>query len=120
MQIRVYYEDTDCGGVVYHTNYLKFCERDRSEKFFQKGIVFDNDSYFIVSKLEADFKKPAKLGDILKINTKISSLKKASIVLDQQIFKNDILIFQANVTLVYMQNNKISKIPQGMIDILSK
>ena len=117
MQIRVYYEDTDSGGVVYHTNYLKFCERARSEKFFSKGINFNENGYFVVSNLEAKFIKPAKLGDILKVTTTILSIKKASITLEQIIFKNNVIIFKATITLVYMTKNKISKIPQDKLAI---
>jgi len=117
VQIRVYYEDTDCGGVVYHTNYLKFCERARSEKFFSQGISFDDNGYFVVSNLEANFIKSAKLCDILTVTTDILSIKKASVILEQKIFKDNILIFKANITLVYMIKDKISKIPDDKLAI---
>ena len=56
MHIRVYYEDTDCGGIVYYANYLKFCERARSELFFQKGLSpHNNDEFFVVKNVNADY-----------------------------------------------------------------
>ena len=112
MQIRVYYEDTDAGGVVYHTNYIKFCERARSEIFFQNNIPMDENGYFIVKSLSCEFIKSAMLGDLLDIKTKVIELKKVSATLNQTIYKNDIKIFEANITIVYMVKGKISKIPQ--------
>ena len=65
MRIRVYYEDTDCGGIVYHTNYIKYCERARSELFFAQGTPPSHATCgFVVSALEAKFLGFAKLGDI--------------------------------------------------------
>ncbi len=58
MKYRIYYEDTDCGGVVYYANYLKFCERARSELFFQKGLSpHNNDEFFVVKNVNADYIK---------------------------------------------------------------
>ena len=62
MQLRVYYEDTDTGGVVYHSNYLNFCERARSELFFQRGLSpHKTNAFFVVSHIDAKFIKPAHL-----------------------------------------------------------
>lgn len=110
MQIRIYYEDTDAGGVVYHSNYLNFCERARSEIFFKKNInIFDkNKGHFLVTKANCNFIKSAFLGDILDIKTKLLKIKQASLLLEQKIYKDDILIFSAEFTLVYMQNQKIA------------
>lgn len=72
MKMRVYYEDTDAGGVVYHSNYLKFCERARSEIFFNKKVdIFDaSKGHFLLAKANCNFLKPAKLGDMIEIKTK--------------------------------------------------
>ena len=74
MKIRIYYEDTDTGGVVYHTQYLAFCERARSEIFFQNGIDL-SESGFVVRKLTATYYSPAKLGDLVEVKTEINSIK---------------------------------------------
>jgi acyl-CoA thioester hydrolase len=119
MKIRVYYEDTDAGGVVYHTKYIAFCERARSEVFFQNGINFDEDG-FVVRDLQATFFSPAKLGDLLEIKTKINSIKRSFVNITQSIYKDDILLFEAKIKLVFLKNWKISTIPQTYIDILNQ
>lgn len=116
MKIRIYYEDTDAGGIVYHTNYIKFCERARSEAFFQAGIDFTKEGgYFVVSSLEAKFIASAVLGDEVFVRTKILELKKASLVLEQEIYKFDDkntekLLFRATITLAFMKEEKLAKI----------
>ena len=116
MKIRIYYEDTDAGGIVYHANYIKFCERARSEAFFQAGLNFTKESgYFVVSSLEAKFIASAVLGDEVFVRTKILELKKASLVLEQEIYKFDDknaekLLFRATITLAFMKEEKLAKI----------
>lgn len=119
MQKRVYYDSTDAGGIVYHTEYIKFCEQARSEIFFKHNIFFENEGY-MVTKLNAKYIKPAKLGDIIEIKTEVKEIKKASITLIQKIFKQNETIFILEVTLAYIKNGKISKIPQIHIKILNE
>ncbi len=119
MQIRIYYEDTDLGGIVYHANYLKFCERARSELFFEKGLVpVDGDSSFVVTKMDIDFLGSAKLADMLDVTTKVIQTKKLSITLLQEIYKDDKKIFSATIKLAYLNNGKPIQIPQDQLDIL--
>ena len=116
MKIRIYYEDTDAGGIVYHTNYIKFCERARSEAFFQAGLNFTKEGgYFVVSSLEAKFIASAVLGDEVFVRTKILELKKASLVLEQEIYKFDDknaekLLFRATITLAFMKEERLARI----------
>ena len=120
MTARVYYDDTDAGGVMYHTNYIKYCERARSEMVFEKNITMDDkNGYFLVKALEANYIKPVVLGDIIKIQTKLISSKKASAILLQEIYKEDIKVFELTVTIVYMQEGKIRAIPKEKLDIIS-
>lgn len=120
MQIRIYYDDTDASGVMYHTNYIKYCERARSEIFFLHNAVMDDENgYFLVKSLEANFIKSAILGDILEVTTKLISNKKASVVLSQEIYKDSIKLFELKVTIVYMQYGKISAIPKEKLAIWS-
>ena len=120
MTTRVYYDDTDAGGVMYHTNYIKYCERARSELMFEANITMDDkNGYFLVKNLEANYIKPVVLGDIIKIGTKLQSNKKASARLLQTIFKDDIKVFELYVTIVYMQNGKIRAIPKEKLEIVS-
>lgn len=103
MQIRVYYEDTDTGGIVYHSNYLNFCERARSETFFQKGLSPDMPTGgFVVKKIIANYLKPAKLGDLLDVKSSLKQIKAASFILIQSVYKDDIKLFEAEIVLAYI------------------
>jgi len=120
MITRVYYDDTDAGGVMYHTNYIKYCERARSEKIFSHGIIMDNEhGYFLVKSLEANYIKPVVLGDMIEIRTKLQSNKKASAILLQEIYKDEQKVFELTVTIVYMQNSKIRAIPKEKLELIS-
>lgn len=122
MKIRVYYEDTDAGGIVYHSNYLNFCERARSELLFENGISpLQENQGFVVKHIDASFVKPAKLGDILEVKTILKELKKVSMTLKQTVYnKNNEILFDMNITLVYINNTKMSKIPPYMIEVFTK
>lgn len=103
MKIRVYYEDTDTGGVVYHSNYLNFCERARSDAFFERGLSpVLSSGHFVARKLEADFFSSAKLGDMLEVETKLIDMRAASFRLSQVIFKDKKKIFELNINLAYI------------------
>ncbi|RAX57522.1 hypothetical protein CCZ01_05945 [Helicobacter monodelphidis] len=119
--VRVYYEDTDCGGIVYHANYLKFCERARSEAFFQKGRLPESDEYsFVVKKIEAEYFTPAKLGDSLQVFTQTLEVKGASLSLKQEIWRQDTQskkeekIFTLTALIVCIKNGHAVKIPTTM------
>jgi len=115
MKIRVYYEDTDAGGIVYHTNYIKYCERARSEAFFSQGMIpaLGDDSGFVVRNLKADFLATSKLGDMLSVTSKIVTLKSSSLILLQEIWKEESKVFSMEVVLVYVQNGKPGRIPEA-------
>lgn len=103
MQIRVYYEDTDTGGVVYHSNYLNFCERARSEAFFKLGMtpVLEN-GHFVARKLEAEFFMSAKLGDLLDLEVELIQMRGASFTLLQTVYKDGVKLFEMSIYLVYI------------------
>ena len=124
MKIRIYYEDTDAGGIVYHTNYIKYCERARSEAFFEAGLNFTKESgYFVVSALEAKFIASAVLGDEIFVRSKVTELKKASIVVEQEIYKFDDknaekVLFKATITLAFMKEDRLAKISDEIKEFL--
>ena len=112
MKIRVYYEDTDTGGVVYHSNYLNFCERARSEAFFAQGMspVLES-GHFVARRVNAEFYSSAKLGDSLEVVTKLVEVKAASFTLKQTIYRNDEKIFELDILLVYITfDGKVQKL----------
>ena len=114
MKIRVYYEDTDAGGIVYHTNYIKYCERARSEVFFQKDMLptLGEEGGFVVRNITANFLATASLGDMLNVTTQLLTLKNSSLVLVQEVWKNEVKIFSMDVVLVYVKMGKPSRIPE--------
>ncbi|OGX32290.1 MAG: hypothetical protein A3G37_01305 [Omnitrophica WOR_2 bacterium RIFCSPLOWO2_12_FULL_46_30] len=86
MDVRIYYEDTDCGGVVYYANYLRYFERSRTEYLESKGVFVKEcvprGFFFVVAHQDIDYKAPAYYADVLSIETKISKLASASITFD--------------------------------------
>lgn len=103
VRIRVYYEDTDLGGVVYHSNYLNFCERARSELFFAKGkSPVLAEGHFVAKSLEADYIKPALFGDLLEVKTELLSLRFASFTLKQSIYRGEEKLFAMKIKLAYL------------------
>lgn len=122
VKIRVYYEDTDAGGVVYHTNYIKYCERARSELFFERGISpqVSPTEFFVVKNINCDFLKPALLGDILEVKTELIKRKNSSLILKQEVFRDETLLFSALIVLVYVKDLRPSRIPENIVTILDK
>ena len=120
MKIRVYFEDTDIGGIVYHSKYINFCERARSEILFQEGLTpfnKDTNSGYIVKSINCDFLQMATLGDILEVKSKILSKNRASFVLEQNIYKEEKLIFTMQITLVYLKNSKPSRLEDKFLEL---
>lgn len=103
MRLRVYYEDTDCGGIVYHANYFKFCERARSEIFFsQNKMPCEQEIAFVVKNIQATFYKSAKLGDLLEVKTEIKELKKVSLILIQGVYKENVKLFEMEIRIGFV------------------
>ena len=118
--IKVYYEDTDAGGVVYYANYLKFLERARSEAihslgFSNKGLLENHGILLIVKSCNIQYKQPAQLEDLLEISSEATSFTKTSILMKQLILKNKDIISEADVHLVAVDNKgKPTKIPDKL------
>jgi len=115
--VKVYYEDTDSGGVVYYANYLKFLERARTEALFSIGfsnnrIQDDFKSLIIVKSCNIEYKKPSYLEDELKIRSFVKSITKTSFFMNQIITKNEEAVVEAQVHLVFVnKKGKPIKIP---------
>jgi acyl-CoA thioester hydrolase len=117
---RIYYSHTDAGGIVYHTNYISFCEEARSEIFFSNNIFFEKDEGYVVKDLNAKFISSAKLGDIIEIETKILEIGKVKIKAIQSIYKENKKIFEMQITLAYLKNSKPSRIPEIHLKLLNE
>ena len=120
-KLKVYYEDTDSGGVVYYANYLKFLERARTEALFSIGysnkiIRDDLESLIIVKACNIEYKKSAHLEDELNIESHIITLKKTSLIMKQLIRLEKELISDAEIHLAFVNSNgKPEKIPDEII-----
>lgn len=120
--VRVYYEDTDAGGVVYHARYIAFYERARTELlrehgFSQEALLKDNLA-FVVTKLNVEYKIPAKLDDLLIVKTKLKELKKASIIFEQVICDQSNLVYsslEVVVACVDLKRKKPCGLPQAFV-----
>ena len=116
-KLKVYYEDTDSGGVVYYANYLKFLERARTEALFSIGFsnkkVQENyNSLIIVKSCNIEYKKPAYLEDELKVRSFVKSITKTSFFMNQIITKDEEIIVEAQVHLVFVnKDGKPVKVP---------
>ena len=119
-KVKVYYEDTDAGGVVYYANYLKFLERARTEALVSldssnKKIKDNFGALIIVKSCNIDYKKPAYLEDELNIRSFIKSFTKTSFFMNQFITKGDDLIVEARIRLVFVNTKgKPVKIPDTL------
>ena len=121
-KLKVYYEDTDAGGVVYYANYLKYLERARTEALTSIGlsnlqVKEQFGALIIVKSCNIEYKKPAHLEDELSIRSFIKSISKASFFMSQFIKKNQVSIVEAKVHLVFVnEKGKPIKVPDLIFD----
>ena len=124
--VRIYYEDTDHGGVVYHANYLKFMERGRSEYLRshgvqQKQLQQEYGILFAVTHMDIRFITPAHLDDALSVESTITHIKGARITFSQRIMRQDVCISEAEVHLACIhERGKACRIPQYMLERLGE
>lgn len=108
LPVRVYFEDTDFAGIVYHANYLKFIERGRSDFIRLLGIHHQelknpeggDPAVFVVRRIEMDYLQPAKLDDVLEVETVCSEMGGASLTLTQEVKRGDTVLVRAKVVVV--------------------
>lgn len=118
---KVYYEDTDAGGVVYYANYLKFLERARSEAIYSIGfsnldLKRTNDVIIVVKSCNINYIKPAKFEDKLSVHSSIISISKASFKMNQIIIRQEEKITEAEVVLVAINSSgKPTKLPEELL-----
>ena len=124
-KIKIYYEDTDSGGVVYYANYLKFIERARTNLIQELGFSLKllsekYDSHFVVKNIHCNYIQSAKLEDELSIQTKFLEIKKASFKLEQIIYREDKAIFESEVLMVNINSKgKPLKIPDLLVTAIN-
>ncbi|PZQ44173.1 MAG: tol-pal system-associated acyl-CoA thioesterase [Micavibrio aeruginosavorus] len=109
-EYRVYYEDTDAGGIMYHGQYIAWCERARCEYLHDLDLPFSDilektGVLFVVRHLNADYFKPALLDQKLRVETTLKEMKNSSFLLNQSIFCQDFMLFSMTVTIVCVDSN---------------
>lgn len=126
LDIRIYYEDTDAGGIVYYANYLKFCERGRTELLrsagFENKPLMEREGFiFVVRHLTADYIASTYLDDLVTLRTSVEMVKNASFLMKQTIFRHDVRVFEMDVTLVCVgTNGKPVRLPADVREALTK
>ena len=124
LHLRVYYEDTDFSGFVYHSNYLKFCERARSDFLRVLGVnqnsMFAEGAAFVVRRMNCDFLRPAKFDDILTVESSPGEAKGARFEIRQQVLRGNEVLFTADVTAVLIdQNGRPRRLSPAVLEALS-
>ncbi|OIN09707.1 tol-pal system-associated acyl-CoA thioesterase [Oceanisphaera psychrotolerans] len=124
--VRIYYEDTDAGGIVYNANYLKFMERARTEWLRHLGIeqdsLLDQGVAFVVRRVELDLLRPARFNDALKVTVTVKLLKRASIVFEQEILDDaglSLVRGTVQIACVQIAHMKPFAIPEPLMGVLS-
>lgn len=127
MEVRVYYEDTDAGGVVYYANYLRYMERGRTEFVRERGMsllgLLDLGYQFPVVRLEIDYRSPAVYDDLIRIETAVLEVGNASFTLGHQVVRvaDGKLLTEAQVTLACIgPGNKVRRLPAELSRILKE
>ncbi|MGO8953926.1 MAG: YbgC/FadM family acyl-CoA thioesterase [Rhodomicrobium sp.] len=128
LPVRVYFEDTDFSGLVYHTSYLRWCERGRSDYLRLAGIhhfelaggsFAGEPCAFAVRRIQADFLKPARIDEILEVHTSAGEITKASIVLNQTILREGQPIFRLQAQCVLISaKGRLLRLPAALTDLL--
>ncbi len=125
MNIRVYYEDTDLGGVVYYANYLRFIERARSEWIRELGIDQikmrnEEEAIFVVTKIKADYLSPAHFDDILTVDTRIKVVSPVRAYFYQNIFREEKVIFRSEVCVTCTSIScKVLRLPEKIKTLMT-
>jgi acyl-CoA thioester hydrolase len=124
LTVRVYYEDTDFSGIVYHANYLRYMERGRTNYLRLLGtdhrVLFEETEKeapgfaFVVRSMSIDFLKPARMDDVLEILTEPREVKGASITLQQRVVRGDELLVEAHVRVAFVSGGRARPIPKPL------
>ncbi|MCA0399209.1 MAG: tol-pal system-associated acyl-CoA thioesterase [Proteobacteria bacterium] len=127
LTLRIYYEDTDFSGFVYHARYLNFFERARTEALRGLGIdqraLFETEGgpfAFVVRHMEIDFKSPARMDDLVEVETGITRIGGASLVMRQVLRREGMVLAQADVTIAFLAAGRPARMPRSMRDALDK
>ena len=120
LPVRVYYEDTDFSGVVYHASYLRFLERGRTDFLRLAGVdqstlhAEGEGLIFAVRRMTIEFIKPARMDDVLEVITTTHEVRGASITLDQRVMRGDDVLIEARVQVAFVSGGRARRIPEAL------
>jgi acyl-CoA thioester hydrolase len=120
LTVRVYYEDTDFSGIVYHANYLKYFERGRTDQLRLAGVAQSElhaegeGIAFAVRRMTIDWLKPARMDDVLTVETRTLEVKGATILIAQRILRGEEVLVTADVTVAAIRGGRPVRIPEGL------
>ena len=124
MQVRVYYEDTDFSGAVYHASYLRFMERGRTNYLRLLGAdqrtLFEETEReapgfaFVVRTMQIEFLKPARMNDVLEVVTETEEVRGASVTLHQRVMRDDEVVIDAHVKVAFVSGGRARPIPKPL------
>jgi len=125
--VRVYYQDTDAGGVVYHAQYLSFMERSRTELLNERGIdlarfVERHGTLFMVHRIDVKYHLPARLNELLSVSAEVVKMGRASFVFHQRVERASELLVEADVTIALVDRHRMkpARMPSELEQALSK
>ena len=120
LPVRVYYEDTDFSGFVYHANYLRFMERGRSEFLREVGVrhrpLWDEGLGFIVRAMAIDFLKPALMDDVLRVESRVTEVGAASAHMEQRVLRGEEVLVTASVRVALVAKGRPARFPPDLRD----
>ena len=123
--VRIYFEDTDAGGIVYHANYLRYMERARSDMLRLLGIdqrasIEAGEGVYAVSRVEIEYKAPAKLDDDLIVISRMERVSGATVTIDQRVMRGDTLLANATVTVAFITpEGRPRRQPKHWVDLFN-
>ncbi|MFI5014776.1 MAG: tol-pal system-associated acyl-CoA thioesterase [Hyphomicrobiales bacterium] len=126
LSLRIYYEDTDFSGAVYHANYLRFLERARTEWVrgtgFDQRAAFDGTppTNFIVKRLSIEYLRPARMDDVITVETRLIEARGASLVLAQNVLRGEERLVEARVTVASLSGGRPARLPRLIREALPK
>jgi acyl-CoA thioester hydrolase len=123
--LRIYYEDTDAGGVVHHGKYLGLFERARSELLLENGFDFyerhNRGEFLVVVEVNLKFRRPARLGDMVEVRTVCGGLGKARAKAHQKMYRGDELLVEAMITVAYLGGDGTPRrLPEDFVKVMKK
>ena len=122
--LRVYFEDTDVSGVVYHANYLKYMERARSDMLRaagidQRGAIESGEGVYVVADLEIKYRASAKLDDDLIVRSEVIEVRAASCAIHQRVMRGQDVLSEARVTAAFIAGGRPKRQPRAWVEIFS-